>query len=292
MPHLTTDDGVKLFYEETGSGVPIVFAHEFAGDSRSWESQVRYFGRRYRCITFNARGYPPSEVPDDGQKYSQERARDDIKAVVDALKIDKAHVVGLSMGGFAALHFGFAYPDRARSLVVAGCGYGASPDQRAQFAAETEAAARRFEEIGMAKSAEGYATGPSRVQLQNKDPRGWRELVDQLADHSSLGAALTMRGVQQRRPSLFDLVERMNAITTPTLIMTGDEDWPCIEPALLMKRTICSAGLIVVPNTGHAINLEEPATFNQHLDDFFHTVESGRWPMRDARAKATSILGK
>src|SRR5262249_14504289 len=163
-------DGVKLFFEEVGSGVPIVFVHEFAGDCRSWQSQVRYFSRRYRCITFNARGYPPSEVPYDAEKYSQERARDDIKAVVDALKIDKAHVVGLSMGGFAALHFGFTYPERACSLVVAGCGYGASPDKRAQFAAETEVAARRFEELGMTAAAEAYALGPSRVQFQNKDP--------------------------------------------------------------------------------------------------------------------------
>ena len=122
MPHLTTDDGVKLFYEETGGGIPIVFVHEFAGDCRSYEMQMRYFGQRYRCIAYNARGYPPSDVPEDGEKYSQKRACDDIRAVLDALKIDKAHIAGLSMGGFAALHFGFNYPDRARSLVVAGCG--------------------------------------------------------------------------------------------------------------------------------------------------------------------------
>ena len=290
MPHLTTDDGVRLFFEEAGSGVPIVFVHEFAGDSRSWQSQIRHFSPRYRCIAFNARGYPPSDVPDDPEKYSQERARDDIKAVMDALDIDKAHVVGLSMGGFATLHFGFAYPDRARSLVIAGCGYGASPDKRAQFAAETEAAARRFEEQGMAAGAEAYGLGPSRVQFQNKNPRAWREFVDQLAQHSSRGSALTLRGVQQRRPSLFDLVERMKTIATPALIVTGDEDWPCLEPALLMKRTISSAGLVVVPNTGHAVNLEEPAAFNQHLADFFHAVEDGRWPMRDPRATAGSIL--
>jgi len=142
MSLLTTNDGVKLFYEEVGSNVPIVFVHEFAGDSRSWESQVRHFARRYRCITFNARGYPPSEVPEDAEKYSQDRACEDIKAVMDELQIDRAHVVGLSMGGFAALHFGFTYPDRARSLVVAGCGYGATPDQRAQFIAENDATAR------------------------------------------------------------------------------------------------------------------------------------------------------
>src|SRR5499427_7320329 len=237
MPHLTTDDKIKLHYEEVGTGIPIVFVHEFAGDVSSYEMQLRYFGQRYRCIAFNARGYPPSDVPANGQLYSQERARDDIKAVIDALKIDKAHVVGLSMGGFAALHFGFAYPDRARSLVVAGCGYGASPDKRAQFAAETEAAAQRFEMLGMPKAAVGYALGPSRVQFQNKDPRGWREFADQLAQHSARGAALTMRGVQKRRPSLFDLVDRMKSMTVPTLVMTGDEDWPCLEPALLMKRT-------------------------------------------------------
>src|SRR6478609_132180 len=131
MPHLTTDDGVKLYYEETGKGIPIVFIHEFAGDYRSWEQQVRYFARYYRCIAVNARGYPPSDVPKDGGKYSQDRARDDIRAVLDALKIDKAHIVGLSMGGFATLHFGFTYPERARSLVIAGCGYGAGPDARA-----------------------------------------------------------------------------------------------------------------------------------------------------------------
>jgi pimeloyl-ACP methyl ester carboxylesterase len=290
MPHLTTDDGVRLFFEEAGSGVPIVFVHEFAGDSRSWQSQIRHFSPRYRCIAFNARGYPPSDVPDNPENYSQERARDDIRAVMDALDIDKAHVVGLSMGGFATLHFGFAYPDRGRSLVIAGCGYGASPDRRAQFAAETEAAARRFEKQGMAAGAEAYALGPSRVQFQNKDPRGWREFVDQLAQHSSLGSALTLRGVQQRRPSLFDLVERMKTITTPSLIVTGDEDWPCLEPARLMKKMISSAGLVVVPNTGHAVNLEEPAAFNQHLDAFFHAVENGRWPMRDSRATAGSIL--
>ena len=169
MPHLTTDDNVKLYYEEVGSGIPVIFVHEFAGDVRAYEMQMRYFGQRYRCIAFNARGYPPSDVPQDG-KYSQERARDDIRAVLDALKIDKAHIVGLSMGGFAALHFGFTYPDRARSLVIAGCGYGAAPDKRAQFTGEAEAAAKQFEQLGMAKAAEGYALGPTRVQFQNKIP--------------------------------------------------------------------------------------------------------------------------
>jgi len=292
MPHLTTDDDIKLYYEEVGSGIPIVFVHEFAGDVRSYEMQMRYFGQRYRCVAFNARGYPPSDVPDNGALYSQERARDDIRAVLDALKIDKAHIVGLSMGGFAALHFGFTYPDRARSLVIAGCGYGAAPDKRAQFAAEAEAAARQFEQAGMAKAAEGYALGPTRVQFQNKDPRGWREFADQLAEHSTEGAALTMRGVQKRRPSLFDLADKMKTMSVPTLIMTGDEDWPCLEPGILMKKNIPTAALVVMANSGHNINLEEPALFNMHLSDLFQAADVGAWPKRDPRAMAGSILGR
>ncbi len=292
MPHITTDDDVKLYYEETGSGVPVVFVHEFAGDYRSYEMQMRYFGQRYRCIAFNARGYPPSDVPKDPARYSQNRARDDIRAVLDALKIEQAHIVGLSMGGFATLHFGFTYPTRARSLVVAGCGYGAAPDKRAQFAAEAEAAAATFESQTMAKAAEGYALGPTRVQFQNKDRRGWTEFANQLAEHSTEGSALTMRGVQARRPSLFDLIEQMKTITAPTLIMTGDEDWPCLEPALLMKRTIPTAALVVMPNAGHTINLEDPTAFNQHIADFFHSVDVGAWRNRDPRAVGSAILGR
>jgi pimeloyl-ACP methyl ester carboxylesterase len=292
MPHITTDDDVKLYYEETGSGLPVVFVHEFAGDYRSYEMQMRYFGQRYRCIAYNARGYPPSDVPKDPAKYSQSRARDDIRAVLDALKIEQAHIVGLSMGGFATLHFGFTYQARARSLVVAGCGYGAAPDKRAQFAAEAEAAAAHFESQTMVKAAEGYALGPTRVQFQNKDRRGWAEFANQLAEHSTEGSALTMRGVQARRPSLFDLVEQMKSITAPTLVMTGDEDWPCLEPALLMKRTIPTATLVVMPNAGHTINLEDPAAFNQHIADFFHSVDVGAWRKRDPRATGSAILGR
>jgi pimeloyl-ACP methyl ester carboxylesterase len=291
MPHLTADDGVKLYYEETGRGLPIVFVHEFAGDHRSYEPQMRHFARHYRCIAYNARGYPPSDVPQDPAAYSQDRARDDIRAVLDALGIDRAHVVGISMGGFATLHFGLAYPDRARSLVIGGCGYGAEPDKRAKFAAEAEASARRFETEEMAKAALAYALGPTRVQFQNKDPRGWQEFADQLAEHSVTGSVNTLRGVQARRPSLYDLTDRMAAMTTPALVITGDEDWPCLEPALLMKRTIPTAALAVLPNTGHALNLEEPAAFNAALDRFFHAVDIGAWRVRDPRAMAGTILG-
>lgn len=291
MPTLTTDDGVRLAFEDTGSGTPVVFVHEFAGDLRSWEPQVRYFARRYRCITFNARGFPPSDVPGDPQAYSQDRARDDVRSVLDALDIERAHVVGLSMGGFATLHFGLACPERARSLVVAGVGYGAEPEQRERFRSEADATTDLLRTRGMAAFARAYSPGPTRVQLQNKDPRGWQEFADMLAEHSAEGSAHTQQGVQKKRPSVFDLAGAMQALTVPTLLVTGDEDWPCLVPSVFMKRTIPSAGLLVLPNTGHTINLEEPAAFNAAVADFFAQVDAGRWPMRDPRALSESITG-
>ena len=290
MSHITTDDGVRLYVEQSGEGTPIIFVHEFAGDHRSWEPQVRYFSRRYRCVTYSARGYDPSDVPSDVEAYSQDRARDDIRAVMDALDIETAHVVGLSMGGFATLHFGLHYPERALSLVVAGCGYGAEPDARAQFNSEAETMADRILAEGMAAVGAGYAEGPTRVQFQNKDLRGWTEFRDQLCEHSTEGSSLTMRGYQARRPSLYDLGEAMTGLTVPTLIVNGDEDEPCLEVGLFMKRQIPAAGLLIMPKTGHTMNLEEPAAFNTSLDEFFHQVEAGRWDLRDARSKSTAIL--
>lgn len=280
MPFLTADDDVKLHYEESGSGTPIVFVHEFAGDWRTWEAQMRHFSRRYRCIAYNARGYPPSDVPADVERYSQQRARDDIRAVLDALRIERAHVVGNSMGGFAALHFGMAYSPRALSLVVCGCGYGAHPDQYRQFQAQSRELAQAMLEKGMAHIAATYGHGPSRLQLKEKDARGFAEFIHHFSEHSAQGSANTMLGYQARRPSLYDLTAEMARITAPTLIVAGDEDDAVLEPSLLMKRTIPGAGLVVLPRSGHMTNLEDPALFNRLLEDFFHQVERGRWPQR------------
>lgn len=291
MPHITTDDGVRLYYEQTGAGTPVVFVHEFAGDLRSWEPQLRHFGQRFCAIAYNARGYPPSDVPEDVAFYSQKRAAEDIRAVLDRLEIEQAHIVGLSMGGFATLHFGFRHPGRARSLVVGGCGYGAEPATRDKFHAEAEAVVAFIREHGMDAFAAKYASGPTRVQFENKDPRGFAEFSRMLAEHSTLGAINTQLGVQRERPSLYDLVDQMRALTVPSLVITGDEDWPCLAPGVLMKQSIPSAALAVMPNCGHAINLENPDEFNRLIGDFLAQVDAGRWPVRDSRAVSASILG-
>ena len=290
MPHAITPAGVSLYYEEVGSGTPLIFVHEFAGDWRSWEAQMRFFSRYYRCITYSARGFKPSGIPADPALYSQAHARDDIIAVLDHLKLARAHIVGLSMGGFAALHAGISHPARARSLVIAGCGYGAAPSEKEKFRKECEAAAQLFEANG-AETAQQYAIGPTRVQYQNKDPRGWAEFAQQLSEHDWQGQANTMRGVQMRRPSLWELENDMKNITVPALIVTGDEDDPCLEPALLMKRSMPAAGLVVLPQAGHTINLEDPEPFNRAVLDFVTRVDAGRWTRRDARSTSAGILG-
>jgi pimeloyl-ACP methyl ester carboxylesterase len=241
---------------------------------------VRHFSRRYRCITYNARGYPPSAVPESVDQYSQQHARDDILAVMNGLDIEHAHVVGLSMGGFAALHFGITSSDRALSLVVAGCGYGAHPDQTETFRNQSRDLAQTMIDQGMGHVAATYGHGPTRLQLRDKDPRGFADFVRHFAEHDARGSANTMLGYQGRRPSLYTLTKEMAGITAPMLIVAGDEDDATLEPSLLMKRTIASAGLAVLPRSGHVLNIEEPVLFNYLLEEFFHQVETGRWAPR------------
>jgi len=289
MPYAQSS-GAKLYYEETGTGHPIIFAHEFGSDLREWETQVRFFSRNYRCITFNARGYPPSDVPEDDSLYGQNHATDDIAAVLKHLKIEKAHVVGLSMGSFAALHFGMRYPDMATALVVAGCGSGAPQSERETFKRQCNATADRFLRDGSAAVAKDLGLGPTRIQLRNKDPRGWDEFVRHLGEHSPLGSALTLRNYQALRPSLYDLSDELAKLTVPILLVVGDEDDPCLDANVYLKRTISSAGLWMVPRTGHAVNLEEPDAFNGAVQEFFSIVERGKWTPRDTRALGDGTL--
>jgi len=291
MAAIVTGDGITLHAEVAGRGEPLVFIHEFAGDHRSWEPQVRFFSAAYRCVTYAARGYPPSDVPTDPAAYSQERAVADAIAVLDGLGIARAHLVGLSMGGFTALHLVLSHPDRVLSALVAGTGYGAQPERAGAFRAESMLTAAAFAAEGSAEVAERYAVGPARVQFQNKNPRGWAEFAAALAGHSDVGSALTMRGIQAARPSLYALTDELAKVRVPVLVLVGDEDEGCLEPALMLKRTIPTAGLTVLPRTGHTANLEEPDVFNRAVDSFLAAVARGAWRPRDPRSVSESTMG-
>jgi pimeloyl-ACP methyl ester carboxylesterase len=291
VPRATTSDGIALHWEESGAGSPILFVHEFAGDHRSWAPQVRHFAKSHRCITYAARGYPPSDVPRDVALYSQARAVEDAVSVLDAARVKSAHVVGLSMGGFATLHLVLTHPERVMSATVGGVGYGSQPEKQEQFRKESNAIADAFESQGSAAVAETYAVGPARVQLQNKNQVAWREFKKALARHDATGAANTMRGVQAARPSFYAMREQLSAVRTPVLILAGDEDEGSLEPSLMLKRTIPTAALAVFPSTGHTLNLEEPEAFNSAVERLIDAVEKGEWGTRDPRATAASITG-
>lgn len=276
MPYCQSD-GAKLYFEETGSGYPVIFVHEFAGDYRSWDNQVSWFSRHYRCITFNARGYPPSDVPEANTAYGYEHAAADIAAVMRHLDIDCAHLVGLSMGGYTALVFGLRYPGMASALAVAGCGSGSDPSSRETYLRDVPARADRLLAEGIERRVSDATVDPSRIQLRRKDPKGWEEFIRHLSEHSTTGSSLTLRNVQGKRPAVHELETELKQLSTPLLVITGDEDEHCLQPSLYLKRIVANAGLWVVPRTGHAVNLEEPAAFNEAVLEFFGAVERGSW---------------
>ena len=287
--------GASLYYEETGTGTAIVFAHEYASDCRGWESQIRYFSREYRCVAFNARGYPPSEVPADDALYGQDFAAEDIGAVADHLGLDKLFVVGLSMGAAAALHFTIRHPERVKGLVFASGGSGSDPQMRERFVRESNQMAEMLSEQGIQPLVQGLLYGATRVQLLDKDPRGWAEFGQHLSEHSVSGSALTVRNYQAKRPSIQGFETQLRELAVPTLIVVGDEDDPVIETSLFLKRTMPCSGMVMFPKTGHAVNLEEPAGFNAALKDFFSAVERGHWGARNPLAspdRSAMVPGK
>jgi pimeloyl-ACP methyl ester carboxylesterase len=282
MPFATAP-GARIAYECAGRGVPIVFVHEFGGDHRSWDDQMRHFSRGYRCIAIAQRGYPPSDCPEDESLYGQDQLTADVIAVMDAAEVDTAHVVGLSMGGYTALMVGLQHRRRVRSLVAAGAGSGSAQATHAAFAAECHATAATLERLGR-MDGEAIGVGGTRVQLLHKDPIGWQRFVAHMAERPAQAAAKTLRQVQAKRPSLYGLGAELKALPLPTLLLVGDEDEPCLDVNLWLKRQMPTAQLALLPGSGHAINLEEPALFNQLVERFLTAVDLGQWRPRDARS--------
>ena len=285
MPRARVGD-VELHYEESGTGFPVVFCHEFAGDHRSWDPQVRALDRLYRCVTYSQRGFPPSSVPADAAAYGQDLLIEDLRGLLGHLGIQQAHLVGFSLGGSVVLNFALRYPELCRGIVVAGAGSGTT--NRERFERDIQQIAGLLRSGGIQGFAEVYAEAPTRQPFKRKDPHGWRVFRDMLAQHDASGQAFTALGVMLKRPTLFALEDQLAALRVPTLIVIGDEDEPCVDPAVFLKRRIAASGLLVVPQTGHTVNLEEPAVFNAAVLEFFRLVEADRWATR--AAVTTSML--
>lgn len=278
MPYATTDDGIKLYYQEAGSGDSVLLVHEFGGEIQSWDAQVRALARRYRCISYAARGYAPSDAPTDESAYSQDRAVQDAVQVLAAAGVERAHLIGLSMGAFCALNVALTRPELVVSMVIASIGYGAAPATRTRFQTECAALADAFDNEPQDKVAVRFNNGAARIQLKRKDLAAWEHMRKAMATRSAPAAAATIRRVQMSRPTFYDDADRLATITVPTLIIAGDEDWGCVEPSLFLRSQIGSSGLAIFPKTGHTVNLEEPAAFNAAVLTFLGDVEHGAWP--------------
>jgi pimeloyl-ACP methyl ester carboxylesterase len=273
MPYATAADGVKLHYESEGAGPPIVFVHELAGTLRSFAPQVAALKGRFRCVAYNARGYPPSDVPPTVKSYSQDIASADIAAVLDAAGIDAAHVMGVSMGSAAALQFALKWPARARSVIL--CSIGSGSDAKpGEYAIETEARAQAIEAAGMSAAAETFGTSPSRRKLKDKNPALYRDFLEAVSAISVLGITNTMRGVQKRRPPLYAHKARIAAMKSPALVVVGAEDEACLKPSRFLEETLPGARLVVMPGTGHGLNLEEPQFVNDLVARFIDEIEA------------------
>lgn len=278
MPTATLD-GTSIAYTEAGSGLPIVFCHEFAGSIESWEQQTGYFSRRYRAVAYNAKGYPPSGVPDRWEEHTWERQVRVLLELLDHIGAERAHICGLSMGAYTAVQFALAHPERCVGVVAAGVGTGSADP--AAFLRESEERAALLEANGMA-GMEAYLAGLTRIRFREKDPAGWERFAALFRAHSPRGSANTLRGFQGRRPSIYDFEADLARLSVPLLVICGDEDDPCIEPSLFLKRVVPNCGLAFLPHTGHACNLEEPAAFNALVAEFLAQAEAGRWGPRPA----------
>jgi pimeloyl-ACP methyl ester carboxylesterase len=281
MPNAQVN-GVELYYEEAGTGFPLVFCHEFAGDLRSWELQVRHFARRYRVVTFNYRGYPPSSVPPDESAYHHDQLIDDLRQLMSKLGIDRAHVAGLATGGNLALNFAIAHPQMVAGLVVAGAGAGTSDRER------WLAGARKFADDIDRDGAEGIvanvAGAPQRVVFRDKDPRGWSQFVEMMRSFSPVGCANMMRNALMTRKPVTELKAEIERLRVPILVMVGDQDYPAAESSRFIRDHAPFAGLSVLPMCGHTLNSEEPLLFNLLVSDFLAAVEAGRWGTWSAAA--------
>jgi pimeloyl-ACP methyl ester carboxylesterase len=275
MPQAKTADGTSLYYESQGSGPAIIFVHELAGTCHSFDLQVASLKGSYRCITFNARGYPPSDVPSAVDSYSQDIAASDIGAVLDAAGEKDAHVMGVSMGSAAALQFTIAHPGRVRSAILCSIGSGsdAKPDE---YVANMEAMATRVEKNGMDQIRQNFTASPARQKLKEKSPAEYQKFLADLERFSVQGLTNTMRGVQKRRPPLYAHKDQIAALRVPALVVLGGIDQGCEKPSHFLAETLPGARLEILPNTGHGVNIEEPDRVNRMVAEFVGAVEAKR----------------
>lgn len=272
MPRVRVN-GIHLFFEEAGTGPPIIFVHAYPMGRTMWAPQVAHFQRRYRAIAYDCRGFGKSDAPLAPDEYSQPRSVEDLRGLLRGLGIPRAAVVGLSMGGNIALHFALNHPAEVAGVVI--CDTGAGSDDPVQFGAVTDGWARTAETGGVEGFATAIFTHPIFAGYAARGPAEAAAMCQMITAHPPHGVTHTARGTLGKRPPIFALEERLRTLAVPSLILVGERDLPCIAPSQFLADRIPDAQLHVMAGCGHFINLERPAEFNRFLEAFFRKIGWG-----------------
>jgi pimeloyl-ACP methyl ester carboxylesterase len=265
MPLAALED-IRLYYEEHGRGPALVLAHGHACGVRSWDSQLRGLTDQYRVIVYDARGHGLSEAPREVSAYSQEQMVDDLCGLMDHLGLDTAAVGGLSMGGNVVLNFAFAHPERVRALILADTGAGS--DDTGRMLARSLKGADVLESGGIEAYVDWAMSHPAFSRFVSKGPEEERFIRSCLMTNRAHGLALSTRGVQAKRPSVYALEAQLRRLGMPVLLIVGEHDEACLPVHAFMGRTIPKASHHVLPGAGHLTNLETPEAFNRLVADF------------------------
>lgn len=271
MPEFSSPDGITLYFEDTGVGVPILFVHEFGGDYRSWHRQLPVLSRKFRCITFSARGFHPSAIPSDRGSYGQVFSTADVLALMDHLGLAQAHLVGTSMGSFSSLDFALTYPERVLGVTLVGNSSGPRDEIERAHYRETWVGheIERREMHGGNGAVEVLEGDPAYQSFRKTDPENWAIYAKNLRSQSVEGAIHVLSTVHWNRRSLFDDQQRLAAFDKPVLLVTGDDDYYLVgETNALLQDILPNATWHRFPGTGHLVNIEQAQAFNDLLAQF------------------------
>jgi pimeloyl-ACP methyl ester carboxylesterase len=249
-------DGVDIFYEVHGDGPVILLSHGYSATSGMWRGQIDALSRGNRLVVWDMRGHGRSDYPADPAAYSEAETVADMLAILDAVGADKAIVGGLSLGGYMSLAFNLAHPDRVRALLIIDTGPGFRNDAaREGWNANALKTAERYETEGLGRLASG---SPEMRMSHHRD---------------ATGLARAARGMLTQRNA--DVLGSLPTIAVPTLVLVGADDAPFLNAADYMAAKIPGAAKVVIPNAGHAANIDQPEAFNAAVEDFLQTVGIG-----------------
>jgi pimeloyl-ACP methyl ester carboxylesterase len=241
MPKLNRD-GVNIYYEVHGEGPPLILTHGYSSTSAMWQGQIAPLSQRHKLVLWDMRGHGQSDYPPDPNAYSEALTVADMAALLDEVGAGSAIVGGLSLGGYMSLAFYRAYPARVRALLIIDTGPGFKKDEaREAWNRRALDTADRLERDGLfvLKSA-----SRERSAVKHRDAQG---------------LALAARGMLTQRDAR--VIELLPQIKVPSLIVVGADDTPFLAASDYMAAKIPGAKKVVIPQAGHAVNIDQPQAF-------------------------------